>query len=250
MLAQLVLSSAPGGVQALLCDSSIGECRRAWLLLKALGQICSESAGAECLLICERRQMHGPDFAELVHSQAAEDDASLRRVHMKYVLPPAAPGDVPPLVTLLAGLQNLDFRPAVVAVLGLSRLTRSRRPQLGPPQPTRIAGEAPPAGLGGGAAPFGVALVEAQNLALATMLLVDVAAQATAMSGCPCRGVLFDARAGFEAQLGLLGAALEGVWAASIQRDGEEEAESDAGEGDGGPLVLQPLFGASRGAAL
>lgn len=243
-LARLLIGSAPGGVQALLSDTSISECRRAWLLFKALGHVCRESGeNAECLLICERRQLHGPEFAEFVHSQTNDDDGSaLRRIRLKYVLPPAAAGDIPPLVTLLAGLQNLDFRPVVVAVLGLSQLTRSRKPPALPQH--AIAGEAPPlgfGGLGGGGAPFGAALVEAQNLALATMLLVDVAAQATTLSGCPCRGLLWDTGVCLEAQLGLLGAALEGVWSASM--GDVEDNESDAGEGGGGPIILEPLFG-------
>lgn len=157
-------AAAAGAVAGLLAGSA-GPLRAlaAEVLLEVLLAVCRADASAECLLLCERRHLHSPEFGRLVRlsPEAADDDELWRRIHIKYVLPPATAGAAadaaaPPLIEVLAALQNLSFVPAVVAVFNLSELVRPRAPEA-------LRG-------------FRCGTLEFQLLALATSLLIDAAA--------------------------------------------------------------------------
>jgi hypothetical protein len=141
----------------------------------------------------------------------------MKRVHIKYVMPPAALGDMPPLVELLVGLQNLTFKPAAVAILGLTSLTCAPNSSAAFTMPGAPSN---PAACYTRNAFIGAAAADARNFALCAALLVDAVEQVSAdqKGHHGCRALLWDDAAPPEgsaqasAQLGLLGSAFDGVW--------------------------------------
>lgn len=244
------LLGGAGGAEAVLFETaSLGgadEARRAETaasleaLFAVLGHVARRDAAAQLLLLCERRRLHAAGFRP-----SGDVDDSLRRVHVKYVAPPTTVGEVPPVVELLAGLQNLRFCPSVVAVLDLHGLTR---PAEGAGAPAATAASAswvsgcPPTGAtpassshaaGGiaGAAPYGTyagAGAAAQHFVLAASLLADAAAQLSATNrGQPCTALLWDevphtpggsgsgavvGTEGSSVQLGIVGSIFDAAW--------------------------------------
>jgi len=217
------------------------EGRSAEAVLEVLGQLCHElGPEAHCVLICERRRLHGVRFRQSVWSSGGPlaPDEAMKRVHIKYVLPPAALGDTPPLVEVLAGLQNLTFAPVAIAILGLTMLTRAATScdasAYAPGVPSNPAACYVRPGL------FGAAAADARHFALGAALLVDAVAQASSrrLSADCCRALLWDDAAPPEgsaqavAQLGLLGSSFDGLWNA-----GWKVAMSDAPLGGTGATM-------------
>lgn len=233
-LAGCVLGALRDGVrsQAVLFDAAVAPARRAEALLELLAEVCQGDPRAECVLLCEREQLRGPEFAQLARAelggpdQAAQGGAgrmtklpedALRRVHIKYVPLASSAGGPPPLVRVLALLQNLPFAPAAVAVLGLARLARG-----GGHVPDTIPGGAAASAAGPpdarSHALLGAASVDAQQAALAAALLADAAIQVAPPGGCAAFALLCEeaAPAGpqAEAQQAMLGCSFEAVWCA------------------------------------
>lgn len=196
------------------------ESRSAEALLELLGQLCHDlGREAHCVLICERRRLHGLRFRQSVWSSGGPrvPDEALKRVHVKYVLPPAALGDIPPLFELLVGLQNLPFVPAAIAILGLTSLTST---------PSSASTSNLPGAPGNPAACYirpsliGAAAADARHFALGAALLLDAVGQASDSQKDAnfCRAILWDDSAPPEgsaqavAQHGLLGSSFDGLW--------------------------------------
>jgi len=203
-----------------VASESEDEGRSTEALLEVLGHLCQElGSEAHCILICERRRMHGLSFRQSVWSSGgpSPSDEAMKRVHIKYVMPPSALGDMPPLVELLVGLQNLTFKPAAVAILGLTSLTCAPSSNAAITMPGAPSN---PAACYTRNAFIGAAAADARNFALCAALLVDAVEQVSAdqKGHHGCRALLWDDAAPPEgsaqasAQLGLLGSAFDGVW--------------------------------------
>lgn len=240
---------SPGAAQVVLFEGGAGSAAGAEALLEVLAEICRGDPEAHCLLLCERRRLRGGEFRQSVKSVGVPKmpDEAFRRVHVKYVAPPAAVGDVPPVVDLLANMQNLTFQPAAIAVFGLAELTRCdlKRPAgAGATAARGHAGECPfpadPAACYLRPALIGVAAADAQFYALAATLLVDAAAQASTKGERRCSALLWDdapaspgsgsvapqaaavsaksvPSAASTAQLSLLGSIFDAVWSVHWQ---------------------------------
>ncbi|CAE8686182.1 unnamed protein product [Polarella glacialis] len=222
----LAAAGGGGGPQALIFDDSISACQRAEAMLNVLLQFCKHDPEAQCVLLCERRQLHSPDFADFARARQLQDDLAaseaLQRIHIKYVHPPATAGALPPLVDILAALQNLPFAPTAVAVLGLAHLTSCAGAAMG---------SAASFGFNARPALLGTAAVDDQHFALAATLLVDAIEQAP---WCPgkqhrCTALLGEVASSAETRLSLLGSIFDIVWSV---RTAPRSAT----------LVAQPLF--------
>lgn len=234
--------------QAVLFDAVDGEqALAAKALLETLAAICKADPTAECLLLCERRHLHSASFGGVVRHESwigCEEPGSepadvWRRIHIKYVQPPSATGDgrSPQLIEVLAGLQNLSFSPAAIAVFGLVELVRLGPGSVAGPAGGEAASAAsahgPAAGGGagaGGSFAFGLrGSLDFQLLALTSSLLVDAAAHAACATSAAaaagpdgpqgrsrrrCAALVWEASANVSAHLGLLGSVFDAVWLA------------------------------------
>jgi len=209
------------------------EGRSAEALLEVLGRLCHElGPEAHCILICERRRLHGLSFRQSVWSSGgpAAPDEAMKRVHIKYALPPATLGDMPPLVEVLLGLQNLTFKPVAIAILGLTALTGAAG--TGAVTANISGGPSNPAACYVRPSLVGAAAADARHFALGAALLVDAVAQVSAgqASGDCCRALLWDDAAPPEgsaqavAQVGLLGSSFDGLWSTGWKVSMADEA--------------------------
>merc|ERR1740129_543510 len=90
-LTQRILAGLDSGqhAQAVLFDSTVDAGQRAEALLELLVQLCCRDPEAQCILLCERRQLHTAAFGQRARVSPlllqAEAEAALRRIHIKYV---------------------------------------------------------------------------------------------------------------------------------------------------------------------
>eukprot|EP00927_Polykrikos_kofoidii_P043204 TRINITY_DN37265_c0_g2_i1.p1 TRINITY_DN37265_c0_g2~~TRINITY_DN37265_c0_g2_i1.p1 ORF type:complete len:465 (-),score=73.09 TRINITY_DN37265_c0_g2_i1:121-1392(-) len=222
---------------AVLFNQDVGEGRRVEALLQILAEICIRDPEAQCLLICERRQLHGTNFLSpgrtscLPEAGSAEVEA-LRRVHVKYVTPAAAAtthssgvggvgglsgGALPPIASLLTSIHCLTFAPTVVAVLGLMDLVASggRSSSHGAAFGSSVGRSSGSNGYFPWALNGGFALADGQHFALALGLLSDATAQLITLRRRPCAAFVWeDAQSLNMSQRALLGISCEAVWLA------------------------------------
>lgn len=197
--------------RAVLFDQAVEECCRSAALLECLANHCRKDPAAQCYVLCERQDLHSVEFGHLVRQLQLELDDAFRRIHIKYVLPPTATAETPPLIEILSGVQNLPFAPTIIAVAGITGLTKSPPGRHPPASVTSRAAEAPADAREPRPLLFDVSGIDSQHLALAAMLLLDAAAQAERWAGVPCSAVLWDAAASADLQVGLWGQAFDEV---------------------------------------
>eukprot|EP00928_Gymnodinium_smaydae_P083121 TRINITY_DN66380_c0_g1_i1.p1 TRINITY_DN66380_c0_g1~~TRINITY_DN66380_c0_g1_i1.p1 ORF type:complete len:295 (+),score=78.73 TRINITY_DN66380_c0_g1_i1:26-910(+) len=242
VVAELVANIDRGlTTQAVLGDATESG---AEILLRSLAELCVRDPEAHCLLLCQRKTLHGSLWQTAAAERFAPGSSmeeALRRVHIKYVEPASSGAEsrtesgLPPLSTLLVSLQCLDFTPRAIGVLGLQRLVATAAAA------AAVGSSGPAAGgvLTDGADPAAVPLpqwrspwrggivADLQQFALAVGLFLDAAASVS--SGYPSSGrgaaaILWDDAASIgRSRRELLGCSFDAVWNATTHADGRLE---------------------------